>query len=65
MQSFTMQLENQWPSGKPLQHTYLVQKTHQTYDKVLSGSKYQYLVQNLLRDIYDNDMHPCQVNELV
>ncbi len=31
--------------------------------KVLSGSKRQYLVRNLLHDIYDNDMLPYPVNE--
>ncbi len=31
--------------------------------KVLSGSKRQYLVQNLLHDIYDNDMLPYPVSE--
>ncbi len=31
--------------------------------KVLSGSKRQYLVQNLLHDIYDNDMLPYPVTE--
>ncbi len=31
--------------------------------KVLSGSKHQYLVQNLLHNIYDNDMHPYPVSE--
>ncbi len=29
--------------------------------KVLSGSKCQYLVHNLLHTIYDNDMHPYPV----
>ncbi len=33
--------------------------------KVLSGSKCQYLVQNLLQDIYNNDMHPYPVSELI
>ncbi len=31
--------------------------------KVLSGSKHQYLVRNLLHDIYDNDMLPYSVSE--
>ncbi len=31
--------------------------------KVLSGSKHQYLVQNLLHDICDNGMHPYPVSE--
>ncbi len=31
--------------------------------KVLSRSKCQYLIQSLLHDIYDNDMHPYLVSE--
>ncbi|KAL7464396.1 hypothetical protein ACHAXS_004732 [Conticribra weissflogii] len=31
--------------------------------KVLSGSKCQYLVQNLLHDIYNNNTHPYPVSE--
>ncbi len=31
--------------------------------KVLSGRKSQYLVQNLLHNIYDNDVHPYPVSE--
>ncbi len=31
--------------------------------KVSSGSKHQYLVQNLLHDIYDNNMHPYPNSE--
>ncbi|KAL7460358.1 hypothetical protein ACHAXS_000815 [Conticribra weissflogii] len=33
--------------------------------KVLSGSKHQYLVQNILHDLYDNDMHPYPVSKEV
>ncbi len=31
--------------------------------KVLSGSKHQYSVQNLLHDMYDNGIHPYPVSE--
>ncbi len=31
--------------------------------KVLLGSKHRYLVQNLMHNIYDNDMHPYQVSK--
>ncbi len=31
--------------------------------KRLSGSKHQYIVQNILHDIYDNDMYPYPVSE--
>ncbi len=40
-----------------------VEKKTDLMTKVLSGSKRQYLMQNLLHNIYDNDMHPYPVNE--
>ncbi len=39
-------------------HIYGTETPANLMTKVLSGSKHEYLVQNLLHDIHDDNMHP-------